>query len=150
MKKRPDGVDPFMPPPEYGQSLHGLSLNLLSADLGRAAMFHTEVIGATLRYEDADLLIADGYGTSWMVHADHTYDKHPLVSLAAASSPRGAGLEIRLHGTDPDAIAAAAIDQGFTVFDGPRDQPDHGLREVHIQDHDGYMWVVDTPLEETS
>lgn len=146
MKQRADGVEPFMDPPDYGHSLTGLTLNLLTADLSRAALFHTEVLGVTIRYQDEDLLIAEGAVTSWMVHADHTYDKHPLMKLAQASSPRGGGLEIRLHGLDPDQAAAAAEQHGFTVFDGPRDQPDHGLREAHIQDGDGYMWVPDIAL----
>jgi predicted enzyme related to lactoylglutathione lyase len=146
MKKRADGVEPFMDPPDYGHSLTGLTFNLLTADLDRAAIFHTEVLGVFIRYRDGDLLIAEGTGTSWMVHADHTYDKHPLMGLAQQSSPRGAGLEIRLHGLDPDAAVTAAQHLGFKVFDGPRDQPDHGLREAHIQDGDGYMWVPDVPL----
>jgi predicted enzyme related to lactoylglutathione lyase len=146
MKARPHDVEPFMDPPDYGQSLTGLTLNLLSTNLDRARTFHSEVLGVSIRYIDADLLIAEGAGTSWMVHADHTYDNHRLMPLAQAAQPRGAGLEIRLHGLDPDEAAAAAHHHGFTVFDGPRDQPDHGLREAHIQDADGYMWVPDVPL----
>ena len=38
---------------------------------------------------------------------------------------------------------------GEDVLDGPRDQPDHGLREAHIVDDDGYVWVPDVPFDES-
>ena len=83
-----------------------------------------------------------------MVHADHTYDKHPLLADTQSSARRGAGIELRLHHCDPDAVAARASERGFTLLDGPRDQPDHGLREAHIVDHDGYVWVPDVPCDD--
>ena len=81
-----------------------------------------------------------------MVHADHTYDKHPLLSDTSHQPRRGAGVELRLHGCEPDAASQRARQLGFRVLDGPRDQPDHGLREAHIVDGDGYVWVPDQPL----
>lgn len=137
---------PFMPPPDYGKSLTGLSINLLSRDIDRAIIFHREVLSADLLHEDPDLLIVRGYSSNWMVHADHTYDKHPMLANTRSSSRRGAGIEIRLHGCDPDIAATKALEFGFMVLDGPRDQPDHGLREAHIIDADGYVWVPDLPL----
>jgi hypothetical protein len=74
MKARPDDVEPFMDPPDYGQSLTGLTLNLLSTNLERARTFHSEVLGVSIRYIYADLLIAEGAGTSWMVQADQLRD----------------------------------------------------------------------------
>jgi catechol 2,3-dioxygenase-like lactoylglutathione lyase family enzyme len=137
---------PFMAAPDYGQSLAGFSINLLSADLARALQFQRDVLQADLLHQDEDLLIVQGYGGNWMVHADHTYEKHALLADTLAQSRRGAGIELRLHHCDPDATAARAADQGFRLLDGPRDQPDHGLREVHIVDADGYVWVADIPL----
>jgi len=137
---------PFMAAPDYGRSLTGFSVNLLSRDLERALRFQRDVLQATLLHHDEDLLIVEGYGANWMVHADHTYDKHPLLADTLKETRRGAGVELRLHHCDPDATAARAIAQGFRVLDGPRDQPDHGLREVHIIDDDGYVWVPDVPL----
>ena len=145
MKKRKQ--IPFQPPPDYGQSLTGLSVNLLSANLQRAAEFQRTVIGVEFLHEDADLLILQGFGSQWMIHADHTYDKHPLLTDTQAQLRRGAGIEIRLHGCDPDRAARNALDCGFRVLDGPRDQPDHGLREAHLIDDDGYVWVPDLPLD---
>ena len=137
----------FMDPPAYGESLAGFTVNRLTAELGRALVFQREVLGVELLQADRDLLIVRGYGGNWMVHADHTYDKHPLLADTRRHDRRGAGIELRLHGCDPDAVAARAVEHGFTVLDGPRDQPDHGLREAHIVDADGYVWVPDLPLE---
>lgn len=136
-----------MPPPEYGKSLDGLTLNLLVTDMVRAVEFHTDVLGVDVVYSDPDITIVRGFGTRWMIHADHTYDEHVLLDVARDAKARGAGLEMRLHMRDPDDAAAAAVAHGFEVLDGPRDQPDHGLREVHLMDQDGYVWVPDVPLE---
>lgn len=137
---------PFMAAPDYGQSLSGFTINLLTANLARALIFQRDVLQAEVLHQDEDLLILRGYGSNWMVHADHTYDKHPLLADTQSAPRRGAGMELRLHHCDPDAVAARAQSQGFTILDGPRDQPDHGLREVHVIDDDGYIWVPDVPV----
>ena len=138
---------PFMPAPDYGQTLEGLGINILSRDIGRALLFQRDVLGADILHDDPDLLIVRGFSSQWMVHADHTYDKHPMLVDTQSSSRRGAGIELRLHGCDPDVVAARALEFGFVVLDAPRDQPDHGLREAHILDADGYVWVPDLPLD---
>ena len=138
---------PFMAAPDYGKSLSGFSINLLSADLARALVFQRDVLRADILHADEDLLILQGYGGNWMVHADHTYDKHALLADARGHSRRGAGVELRLHHCDPDAVVRRAVEAGFRVLDGPRDQPDHGLREAHVVDGDGYVWVADIPLK---
>ena len=137
---------PFMPAPDYGKSLSAFTVNLLSTDLARALVFQRDVLQAEILHQDEDLLILQGYGSSWMVHADHTYDKHALLADTQQATRRGAGVELRLHHCDPDAVATRAREHGFRLLDGPRDQPDHGLREAHIVDDDGYVWVPDVPL----
>ena len=132
--------------PEYGESLVGLTVNLLSTDLARALIFQRDVLDAEILHYDQDLIIVRAYGCTWMVHADHTYDKHPMLSHTKKVKRRGSGIELRLHGCNPDATAGKAIELGFRVLDGPRDQPDHGLREAHILDQDNYIWVPDRPL----
>ena len=146
MKK--SSTTPFMATPDYGQSLSGFTINILTANLARALIFQRDVLQAEILHQDEDLLILRGYGSNWMVHADHTYDKHPLLADTQSETRRGAGVELRLHGCDPDAAAARALEQGFRLLDGPRDQSDHGLREVHIIDDDGYIWVPDVPLSD--
>lgn len=138
---------PFMSPPEYGQSLSGLTINLLSRNLARALVFQRDLLGANILFEDVDLIIVCAYGSHWMVHADHTYDKHPFLGDTLEAARRGAGAELRLHGCDPDEAASKARALDFRVLDEPRDQPDHGLRETFILDDDGYVWVPDIVLQ---
>ncbi|MFT5503947.1 MAG: hypothetical protein ACI8XC_001661 [Gammaproteobacteria bacterium] len=137
---------PFMPPPDYGQSLRGFTINLLTVNIVRSLLFQRDVIAANILHEDLDLLILNGYDNNWMIHADHAYDTHPLLIDTLNSPRRGAGVELRLHGRDPDEASTIARQHGFQVLDGSRDQPDHGLREAHIVDDDGYVWVPDVPL----
>jgi len=144
VKKRGDRA-PWMPAPEYGRSLRGLSVNLLVRDVARAVAFAREVLGAEAVYADADFAVLRRGAAEWMLHADHTYADHPLLALTGDGALRGAGLEIRLHDHDPDAAAAKAAALGYSVLAGAADKP-HGLREAYIADPDGYVWVPDRPL----
>lgn len=137
---------PFMAAPDYGHSLRGFTVNLLTGNLARALVFQRDVLAAEILHEDEDLLIVQGFESNWMVHADHTYDKHPFLSDTQSQVRRATGVELRLHGCDPDATSQRANQHGFKVLDGPRDQTPHGLREAHIIDGDGYVWVPDIPL----
>ncbi|MDD9799450.1 MAG: hypothetical protein OXU29_03165 [Gammaproteobacteria bacterium] len=134
--------EPWMPADEYGRSLRGLSVNLLVRDVAGAVKFQRTVLGAEVVYSDPDFAVLRACGGEWMLHADHTYLGHPMHGIAANAEGRGAGLEIRLHGRDPDAATAAARKAGYTVLAAAADKP-HGLREAHIIDEDGYVWVAD-------
>ena len=134
--------DPFRPAPDYGRSLTGLSLNLLVRDLAKALLFQREVLKAKVVYHDPDFAVVEGYGSQWMIHADHTYDHHPIQGLLAGVEGRGVGAEIRLHGCDPDQAQAAARAHGFSILAPATDKP-HGLREAFILDAEGYLWVPD-------
>lgn len=150
-KHRPEGQAPFMSAEAYGKSLKGLSVNLLVKDVPRALRFQTEVLGARLVYGDPDFAVVRFDGPAgdapaeWMIHADHTYGDHPLLSLTGDGALRGVGIELRLHHCDPDAATARARTLGYEVFAPPADKP-HGLREAYLIDPDGYMWVPDMPL----
>ncbi|MGO1118025.1 VOC family protein [Rhodovibrionaceae bacterium A322] len=141
--------DPWMSADDYGRSLNGLGINLLVPDMEKALHFQTEVLQADVVYSDPDFAVLRGYGAEWMLHADHTYSDHPLSgSLTGEDAQgmiRGLGLEIRLHGCDPDAAEARARKAGYTVLAGALDKP-HGLREAYLVDADGYLWVPDMPL----
>lgn len=144
MTKKRTG-DPWMPADAYGQSLRGMTINLLVENVEKALQFQTLVLGCEVVYSDPDFAVMRGYGAEWMLHADHTYDGHPLSARAVSShTGRGLGVELRLHGCDPDKATAAAAKNGYTVLAAATDKP-HGLRETFIVDDDGYVWVPDIP-----
>jgi catechol 2,3-dioxygenase-like lactoylglutathione lyase family enzyme len=134
--------DPWMPATAYSRTLTGLSINLLVREVPAAVKFQTEVLGADIVYQDPDFAVLRGYGGEWMLHADHTYDKHPFLNLLTGVDRRGVGAELRLHGCDPDRAEAAARRLGHPVVDAAKDKP-HGLREAYLEDPDGYVWVAD-------
>ena len=72
-------------------------------------------------------------GNLAITHAVHT-------GIVAGLEARGAGVELRLYGCDPDVAEAKARELGFTILAGSIDKP-HGLRECVILDDDGYAWV---------
>lgn len=137
--------DPFMPAPQYGHTLNGLSINLLVREVAPALVFQREVLQARVVYEDPDFAVISGWGAEWMLHADHAYSGHPLLGLLSPETARGAGLELRLHGLDPDGAEAAARRLNYHVLAPAADKP-HGLREVFLLDGDGYLWVPDVRL----
>jgi len=143
MKKRTG--DPWMPAPEFGRTLKGLRVNLIVRDVARAIDFARTVLAASVVYADPDFAVLRHDGAEWLLHADHTYDKHPLYGSLSSGDVRGIGAELRLHGRDPDAAEAAARQAGYTVLAGSMDKP-HGLREAYILDTDGYCWVPDVPI----
>jgi catechol 2,3-dioxygenase-like lactoylglutathione lyase family enzyme len=136
--------DPWMPAPQYGRALHGLTVNLLVRQIDAALHFQRQVLGAEVVYSDPDFAVLRHGEAEWMLHADHTYDDHPLHTSLASTSGRGIGAELRLHGCDPDQAEAAARRLGFTVIAGALNKP-HGLREAYLLDADGYVWVPDVP-----
>ncbi len=138
--------DPWMPAAEYSRSLKGLSLNLLVADVPASVAFAETVLQAQTVYADTDFAVLRRDGSSWIFHADHTYDNHPLAGFVTGPEGRGAGAEFRIHNLDPDNAEQRARDAGYTILAGSADKG-HGLREVNILDPDGYCWVPDTPVE---
>jgi catechol 2,3-dioxygenase-like lactoylglutathione lyase family enzyme len=134
--------DPWMTGVDYSRGLHGFTVNLLVADIGRAVEFARRVLGATVVFSDPDFAAVRYGEQEWMLHADHTYDRHPHGSRTLEASFRGAGVELRIHDADVDAAVQAAGALGCTVLSEPQ-QKGHGMREAYILDLDGYTWVVD-------
>jgi uncharacterized glyoxalase superfamily protein PhnB len=130
-----------MAAPDLGRSFRpGLGVNLLVRDVAKAVKFAEEVLWATVTYWDNDFAAVRAYGSEWMLHADHTYDGNPLSGIVKGAETRGAGVELRLYGLDPDQAEARARAGGWTILSGAVDKP-HGLRECVIIDDDGYAWI---------
>jgi catechol 2,3-dioxygenase-like lactoylglutathione lyase family enzyme len=122
--------DAWMSADEYGRALPQFSVNLLVRDLSTSLPFYEQVLGATVRYSDSDFAAMVLHGVEFMLHADHTYDHHPLYTRLQGQGKRGTGAEIRVMGIDQP------------VADFP-----HGWRDVILEDPDGYIWAVGVPLK---
>ena len=136
--------EPWISAARYGRLLPPFSVNLVVRDVGRALPFYREVLGALVHYADADFAALKVAAVDLMLHADHTYDKHPWHPRLASGERRGLGAELRLFGVDPDAVEARARAAGVPVVQ-PAATRGHGWREVMVEDADGYVWAVGLP-----
>jgi len=134
-----------MPADEYGRSLPPFTVNLMVRDVMKALPFYRDVLQVAVRYADADFAALEWNGTGFMLHADHTYDHHPLYGRLQAARLRGTGAELRVMGIDPDALEARARAAGVNVLQPSKDFP-HGWRDVILEDPDGYIWAVGIPI----
>jgi uncharacterized glyoxalase superfamily protein PhnB len=137
--------DSWMPANDYGRAMPAFSVNLLVRDLPVSISFYKNVLGAAVRYSEADFAAMILHGMQFMLHSDHTYDHHPLFARLHNQAKRGTGAELRLMGIDPDALQARAEAVGATILQPVADFP-HGWRDVILEDPDGYIWAVGIPL----
>ncbi len=134
-----------MPASTYSSGLTGIGMNLLVRDIAAALAFQRNVLETTVIYSDPDIAVLRHDHMELMLHADHTYDSHPLYDELTHTAVRGVGIELRLHHHDPDAAEARAVKHGYQVVQATADKA-HGLRECFIRDDDGFIWVLDRPL----
>lgn len=135
---------PFPDADTYGRSLSGFGVNLLVHDVAASLAFLSEVLAVAVVHADKDFAVCRHGEHQWMLHSDASYHSNPLLALTGDGAVRGAGLELRLYGVDPDAAVARAEAKGFHVLQAPADKP-HGLREAYIVGPDGYVWVPSVP-----
>ncbi len=138
--------DALMSADAYGRALPNFTVNLLVRDLERSLSFHRDVLGVTVRHADSDFSALQIQGIDFMLHADHTYDHHPLYGRLQATGRRGTGAELCVLGVDPDAVEARARQAGVEILQPAKDFP-HGWRDVMVVDPDGYIWAVGVPLK---
>ena len=100
--------DAFMPANEYGWQLPKFSVNLLVRSIAESLPFYTGVLGATVRYSDNDFAAMRLLDWDFMLHADHSYDRHPLFARIQNVKDRGAGVELRVLGINPDEVEKRA------------------------------------------
>lgn len=146
MTMKHEGVG-WIPAHEYGRSLPKFSVNLLVRNIATSLSFYEKVLGATLRYANTDFAALQLQGWDFMLHADHTYDHHPLFTRLQDTRVRGTGAELRLMGIDPDALEKRAREAGAKIIQPAADFP-HGWRDIILEDPDGYMWAVGVELSQ--
>jgi hypothetical protein len=133
--------EPWMKAEDFGHSLpRGVGVNLLVPEIAPMEVFCRTVLGANTIYADEDFAAIELQGSVFMLHADHSYFDHEMAGVVDGAAIRGAGIEIRIYGADPDRIETRAREHGHIVLAGAIDKP-HGLRECHIIAPDGYIFV---------
>ena len=147
-QNRPDAV-------AYGRGLRqGLGVNLLVRDVPAEVKFLAAAFGVSVHYYDDDFAIVAGFGAEWMLHSDRSYTANPLLGVVRGSDEaggvRGAGIELRLYGCDPDAAVervGALIAGGVAahILAAAMDKP-HGQREAVVIDPEGYAWAPSLPI----
>jgi catechol 2,3-dioxygenase-like lactoylglutathione lyase family enzyme len=131
----------FMSAPAYSATMPSFTVNLIVRDVEASVRFYRDVLGATARYADPDFAAMRVLDLEFMLHADHTYDKHPWYERLQQPGPRGLGAELRLMGLDPVAVEARAKAAGAVLVQAAMVKG-HGWHEVLVQDPDGYVWAV--------
>ncbi len=130
----------------FGASLQGMGVNLLVRDVPMTAAMLAGVFGMTAHQASANFAIVVYGSAVFQLHADATYGSNPYLSFLPEAGPRGAGAELRLYDSDPDAAADLAEGHGMHILQPPTDKP-HGLREAFLICPDGYAWVPSRPLK---
>jgi uncharacterized glyoxalase superfamily protein PhnB len=138
----------WMPAGEYGRAMPKFTVNLLVRDVQKSLPFYRDVLGATVRYADADFAALNLQDLDFMLHSDHTYDHHPVFERLKAGGPRGTGAELRVMGIDPDAAEQRAKAARAKIIQPAMDFL-HGWRDVMLEDPDGYIWAVGVPILES-
>lgn len=133
-----------VPAEDFGRSLTGFGVNLLTPDVRALAAFLKDVFGLPAYQLTDDFAIIRHGQMLMQLHSDGTYGAHPLLGLVPETPPRGAGLQLYLFGVDPDAAVAKAEAAGHMVLEPPADKP-HGLREGTILSPEGYAFSPAIP-----
>jgi catechol 2,3-dioxygenase-like lactoylglutathione lyase family enzyme len=136
--------EPWKTPDEYGRSLPNFTVNLMVRDVARTIHFYTRGLEARVDYQDVDFAALLLGSLQFMIHADHTYDRHPWFPRLQKESARGLGAELRLFNIDPDRLEGRARDFGATILQPAQEKP-HGWRDVIVADPDEYAWAVGRP-----
>jgi len=129
---------------EFGRSLTGIGLNLLTRDVRGLAGFLKGVFGLSVHRLSDDFAIVRHGAMVLQLHADRTYHSHPLPQLIPENPPRGGGVQLYLFGIDPDAAMARAEAAGHVVLEPVSDKP-HGLREGTVLSPEGYAFSPAVP-----
>ena len=124
---------------EFGRSLSGVGVNILVKDVRRTMNFLELVFALKSHQVSNDFAIVSHDNHVFQLHADHTYQSHPMINLVPENPPRGLGIEIRLCDCDPDTAAKNAEEHQYHGLEPSLKKP-HGLRKAFIQCHDGYVW----------
>jgi uncharacterized glyoxalase superfamily protein PhnB len=72
---------------------------------------------------------------------------HPMLEPRFSMFPRGIGVTLHFRVTDIEGISDAIVEEGLELL-YPLEVKPYGIKEMWCFDPDGYLVVLDEPLEE--
>jgi hypothetical protein len=132
---------------DFGKSLTGVGINLLSRDVQKLAGLMAGALGASAHRVSADFAIVRFGEMMLQIHHDATYGSHPLHSFLPENPPRGQGVQLYFFGANPDYAVEQAVKYGGSVIETPSNKP-HGLYEGTILSPEGYAFTAAIPCKE--
>jgi hypothetical protein len=127
---------------EFGRSLTGLGVNLLSPNVRALAGFLRDVFGLSVhRLSDDFAIVTAMKARCFKLHSRrHVRGAHPVLGMVPETPPRGgrgAVLSVRHRPGRRRRVRAEAA--GHIVVEPPADKP-HGLRECTVLSPEGYAF----------
>jgi len=81
------------------------------------------------------------------VEEDDVVRSHPMLEPRFSMFPRGIGMTLHFQVTDIEDISEAIAEEGLEIL-YPLEIKPYGIKEMWCFDPDGYLVVLDEPLEE--
>ncbi|GFE61235.1 VOC family protein [Geobacter sp. AOG2] len=94
-----------------------------------------------------DYLVLDMDGMALIfVEEDDVIRSHPMLEPRFSMFPRGIGMTLHFRVTDIEEISEAIAEEGLEIL-YPLEIKPYGIKEMWCFDPDGYLVVLDEPLE---
>ncbi|KAB0666940.1 VOC family protein [Oryzomonas japonica] len=95
-----------------------------------------------------DYLVMDmGNMALIFVEEDDVIRSHPMLEPRFSMFPRGIGMTLHFRVDDIEGISEAIVEEGLELL-YPLEVKPYGIKELWCFDPDGYLVVLDEPIEE--
>jgi catechol 2,3-dioxygenase-like lactoylglutathione lyase family enzyme len=116
------------------------AITLFVDDLEIAKEFYHRVFDMPVHYEDDESAVFDFAGT--LINLLTAAEAPALIAPATVASSRaGSRMQFTLAVDDVDVAAAALVERGVALLNGPIDRP-WGIRTASFQDPGGHIWEI--------
>jgi predicted enzyme related to lactoylglutathione lyase len=114
---------------------------IMVADVAAASRFYQAVLGATSGHggDEYERLLVDG---DLIMQLHSAAVEHHHGTLADRSEPTGNGVLLWFEVDDFDSAVTRTRGTGAEVVTDVHVNPNSGLRELWLRDHDGYLVVL--------
>jgi len=90
---------------------------------------------------------ADGFALVF-VEDDDVIRTHPILEPRFSMFPKGTGVTLHFQVTDIEGIRDAVVEEGLEIL-YPLEVKPYGVKEMWCFDPDGYLVVLDEPINRT-